>query len=345
MFSPLVRASSATVLTSALVLSTAALAAAAPTTTTPPALQSQTSSSQAASSKNSSNYAPFDEPDKSIAFYVGKDLTADGHPLLGGFGHEPSSHWLEIVPNQTHPEGSTVTVGATEEAAMPGKLTEIPQVPETYRYITANYSEFEGFPAPLTNGGLNEHNVSARDVWSNSREELLDMTPTDQTGPSYSDMARFAMERSTTAREAVDVLGGLIDEHGYTTYGGNSHLIADENEGWVFVEFAGGEGLWAAERLASDEVRVSYPGYIHDFPTDAVDGSNPDYLSSANLVSFAEEQGWYDANSDETFTVRTSPPQSLTSAPWQTQKTLPRTATPSPWVKNWKNSRQCPSKT
>lgn len=243
-------------------------------------------------------------PDKSIAFYVGKDLTEDGHPLIGGFGHEPSSHWVEVVPAQDHPEGSTITVGVTEDADMPGELTEIPQVEHTFSYITSNYSEFTGLPAPLMNGGLNEKNVAARDVWSNSREELWDMTPEDQTGPQYSDLSRFAMERASTAREAVEILGDLIDEHGYSTYGGNSHMFADEDEGWIFIEYSGGEGLWAAERLGADEVRVSYPGYIQEFPTEAVDGDDPDYLGSSNLVAFAEEQGWYDAEADEVFDLQ-----------------------------------------
>lgn len=109
----------------------------------------------------------------------------------------------------------------------------------------------------MTNGGLNENNIAARDVWSPSRDELVAMTPDPQTGPQYSDLSRIAMERADSAREAVEILGALIDEHGYTTYGGNSHMFADENEGWIFVEFAGGQGLWAAERLGPDDVRVS----------------------------------------------------------------------------------------
>ena len=246
----------------------------------------------------------FDEPDKSFAVYVGKDLTEDGYPVLGGFGHEPSSHWVEVVPAQDHPEGAEITVGATAEADMPGQLSTIPQVPHTYRYITSNYSEFTGLPAPLTNGGLNEKNVAARDVWSNSRAELLEMTPSDQTGPQYSDLSRIAMERASSAREAVEILGALIDEYGYTTYGGNSHLFADEDEGWVFIEYAGGQGLWAAERLAADEVRVSYPGYIREFPVEAVSGDDPDYLGSANLVSFAQKQGWYDPSKHATFNLQ-----------------------------------------
>ncbi|WP_239646966.1 C69 family dipeptidase [Nocardiopsis salina] len=240
--------------------------------------------------------------DKSIGFYVGKDLTQDGSVLLGGFGHEPSSHWLEIVEAQDHPEDATVQVGATEEADIPGELTEIPQVEHTAKYITMNYSEFSGFPAPLTNGGLNEHQVAARDIWSDSREELVEMPPTPQEGPQYSDLSRLAMERATSAREAVEIVGGLIDEYGYTTYGGNSHLFADQDEGWVLVEYAGGQGLWAAERLGSDEVRVSYPGYIQDFPVDRDDDS--DFMGSQNLVSFAEEQGWFDAEGEQTIDLQ-----------------------------------------
>ena len=75
-----------------------------------------------------------------------------------------------------------------------------------------NYSAFAGFPAPLTNGGLNEHHVAGRDVWSPSRDELRKMTPKPQTGLNYSDLSRIAMERARTAREAVEIVGELIDE-------------------------------------------------------------------------------------------------------------------------------------
>ncbi|MCP3803638.1 C69 family dipeptidase [Allokutzneria sp. A3M-2-11 16] len=239
-------------------------------------------------------------PDKSFAVYVGKNLTRNGRPFLGGFGHEPSSHWIDIVPRKRHPEGSTIEVGATAEANIPGELTRIPQVPETARYITSNYSEFAGFPAPLTNGGLNEHGVAARDVWSPSRPEPVKQTPTPQRGPNYSDLSRIAMERARTAREAVEIVGGLIDRYGYTTYGGNSHLFADANEGWVLIEFAGGRGLWAAQRLGPDEVRVSYPGYIGAFPTTP----GADHLSSPNLVGYAVDRGWWRPDSGQPFDLR-----------------------------------------
>lgn len=233
----------------------------------------------------------------SYGYYVGKNLTADGTVLIGGTGEEPSSHWLEIVPRRTHATGTMITVGATPEARLPAILSEIPQVRETFRYITMNYSSYAGFPAPITNGGLNEHQVAIRDIWSTSRSELIEMTPEDQTGPNYSDLARIALERATTAREAVEIIGELIDEYGYTTYGGNSHLIADENEGWVVIQYAGGQGLWAAERLGPDDVRVNYPGYIEQVPADYM--NNPDYMASPNFYDFAIEQGWYDPDSGE----------------------------------------------
>jgi len=237
----------------------------------------------------------------SYAYYVGRNLTTDGSVLLGGTGEEPSSHWLEIVPRRDHPPGATVTVGATERASLTARLTEIPQARETFRYITMNYTSYAGFPAPLTNGGLNEHQVAIRDVWSPSRPELVDMTPPGQTGPNYSDLARLAMERARSAREAAAIMGELIDTHGYTTYGGNSHLIADAEEGWVVLEFAGGQGLWVAERLGADDVRVSYPGYIGDIPADYAD--HADFMGSANLIDFAVAQGWYDPGSDKPFNV------------------------------------------
>lgn len=240
-------------------------------------------------------------PTKSYAFYVGRNLTEDGNVLLGGTGEEPSSHWLDLVPHQQHAPGEKVTVGVTPKASIPGKLTEIPQVDETYKYITMRYSEYSGFPSPLTNGGLNEHQVAIRDVWSPSREELVTMTPQPQTGPNYSDLARLALQRAKTAREAVEVIGGLIDEYGYSTYGGNTHIVADAHEGWVIKELAGGRGLWVAERLGPDEIRVSYPGYIGDIPRNYQE--SPDHMGSDNLISFAAEQGWYDRNSGESFNV------------------------------------------
>lgn len=227
----------------------------------------------------------------SYGLYIGRNHTADGIAYLAGYGDEPSSHWLELVPRCRHAADARIAVGVTPQADLPGQMSEVPQVPETARHLRVSYSYYKGVPAPLTNGGLNEHGVAVRDIWSSSRAELVAMTPSDQTGPNYSDLARFVLERARTAREGVEIIADLIARHGYADYGGNSHLIADADEAWVVIEFSGGQGLWVAERLGPDAIRASRPGYVGQVPVE--DPAQTDFLYPPHFVSFAQERGWH----------------------------------------------------
>ncbi|MGB7243469.1 MAG: C69 family dipeptidase [Sulfitobacter sp.] len=227
----------------------------------------------------------------SYAIYIGKNHSRTGHAWLGGYGDEPSLHWLEIAAEADHRADAVIEVGVGPAADMPGQRSHIPQVAKTLRNMRVSYSHYLGIPAPITNGGLNEAGVAVRDVWSTSRAELCDMTPKDQTGLNYSDLARVVLERARTAREAVEICADLIGKHGESTYGGNSHLFADADEAWVMIQFAGGQGLWVAERLGPDSIRASRPGYVLDVPVDQPD--HPDFRWSPNFVSFAVDMGWY----------------------------------------------------
>jgi dipeptidase len=242
----------------------------------------------------------------SVSVYVGKNLTKDGSVLLAGYGDEPSSHWLSIVPRRQHAEGATISVGGIATSRLPGELITIPQARQTFRYISMDYSYYSGLPAPLTNGGMNEHGVAVRDVALGSRRELVEMTPNPQRGLNYSDVARIALERARTAREALDISVDLIKRHGDFTYGGNSHVFADPNEGWVLLTFAGGKGLWVARRLGPDDIWLNWRGYtglgyVQTLPANLRD--HPDYLASDNFVSFAVEQGWYKPDAGQPFNV------------------------------------------
>ncbi|MDB5550542.1 MAG: peptidase dipeptidase [Rhizobium sp.] len=225
----------------------------------------------------------------SYGLYVGRNLTATGHAYLAGYGDEPSSHWLEIIEERQHPAGATITVGVTPEAELPGVLSEIPQAASTARHVRVCYSHYKGVPAPLSNGGLNEYGVAVRDIWSTSRADLIAMTPGDQRGPNYSDLAKLVLERARTAKEGVELIGQLIAIHGYSTYGGNSHIIADANEAWVVIEFAGGIKLWVAERLGDDTIRASRPGHIGEIPP----APDDNFLFPDHFIDFAIDQGWH----------------------------------------------------
>ncbi|MBX9454771.1 MAG: C69 family dipeptidase [Rhizobium sp.] len=234
----------------------------------------------------------------SYGLYIGRNHAGSGHAWLAGYGDEPSSHWLEVVPRNTHAPGTTISVGVTPQARLPGELSSIPQVPETARHVRVSYSHYLGVPAPLTNGGLNEFGVAVRDIWSPSRAELIDMTPANQKGPNYSDLSRIVLERARTAREGVDIIADLIAEHGYSCYGGNSHILADPDEAWVVIEFSGGLGLWVAERLGPDSIRASRPGYMGDIPQEP----NEDFLFPDHFIRTASGLGWY-AESNGLFNV------------------------------------------
>ena len=151
----------------------------------------------------------YDRP-VSYAVYVGKNHSADGCGYLAGYGDEPSSHWLELVQRVDHDAGAEIEVGVTPASAMPGVRSRIPQAAVTARHLRVSYSVFLGVPPPLTNGGVNEYGVAVRDVWSPSSERLVALTPVDQRGPNYSDLARIVLERARTAREAVELMGDLI---------------------------------------------------------------------------------------------------------------------------------------
>jgi dipeptidase len=67
------------------------------------------------------------------------------------------------------------------------------------------------------------------------------------------------------------------------------------------LNFAGGQGLWIAQRLGPDDVRMSYPGYIGEIPLDFQ--RRDDYMGSDDFIGFAVEQGWFDPDAGAPFDV------------------------------------------
>jgi len=86
--------------------------------------------------------------------------------------------------------------------------------------------------APLTYarvGLINEHQLAIAETTFTGRKEM--------EGPAgiidYDSLMFIALERSKTARDAVETMARLVDDYGYSSTG-ESISIADPNEAWIF---------------------------------------------------------------------------------------------------------------
>ena len=157
-------------------------------------------------------------------------------------------------------------------------LGYIPEVAHTYAYFDANY------------GIMNEHQLSIGEC-----TDKANVHPLPEPGKRifYSaELSRMAMERCKTAREAVQLMGELIEKYGY--YGtGETLIVADPVEGWVMemcgYEMEGTGGVWAAQRVPDDGFFVAANQFrIRDIRQDA-----KDMMYSKNLFEAAQRKGWW----------------------------------------------------
>lgn len=157
-------------------------------------------------------------------------------------------------------------------------LGYIDQVPHTYAYFDSNY------------GIMNEHQLMIGETTAGAKFE-----PHEIAGQRifYSaELSRVALERCVKARDAVMLMGELIDTYGY--YGkGEVLLIGDKEEGWVFEMCAGtsvaSKGLWVAKKVPDGEVFVS----ANQFRIRDVDPSDPDMMFSKNLFDELQKSKWW----------------------------------------------------
>jgi secernin len=113
------------------------------------------------------------------------------------------------------------------------------------------------------------------------------------------DLIRLALERSQTARQAVEVMGELIERCGQFGSGvptkshreggyDNSFIIADPHEAWV-LEAVGKR--WAARCISHGYASISNQPSIRDQWD----------LASHDLQAFAVDQGWWSDDEQASF--------------------------------------------
>ncbi len=211
---------------------------------------------------------------------VGKAASTDGSVIVsysadsfGMFGH------LYHSPAATHQQGEMLDIYEWDTAKYLGKIS---QVPKTYNVI----------------GNINEFQVTIGETTFGGREELVDTTAI----LDYGSLIYIALQRASTAREAIHVMTDLVKEYGYYSEG-ESFTVADPNEAWILEMIGKGPGVrgavWVAVRIPDDCIAAhANQSRIHQFDLD--DKENCIY--SPDVISFAREKGYFNGmNKDFSF--------------------------------------------
>jgi len=187
--------------------------------------------------------------------------SADAHEFYGALTYKPAGR---------HAPGTKVDVIEWDTGR---RLGQIDQVPETYAVV----------------GHMNEHQVAIGETTWGGREELRD----PQGVVDYGSLMTLALQRARTAREAVEVMTGLVQRYGYASTG-ESFSIADPREAWILELIGKGPGrtgaVWVARRVPDGYVSGhANAARIRRFPRDDPRGT----LYAPDVIDFARERGWF----------------------------------------------------
>lgn len=141
---------------------------------------------------------------------------------------------------------------------------------------------------------LNRHGVAIVSDSCPSREDAGELTD----GGIFYNLRVQVAERARTAREAVHIIGELVEKYGYKG-SGRTYLVADSEEGWAVSVVMGKH--WVAQRVPDDKVFLIPNYYVID-KVDLADSDN--FAGCADLVEYAITRGWYNPAKDGEFSFR-----------------------------------------
>ena len=228
---------------------------------------------------------PVNTPESCTSIMVGKKASADGSVMTSHTCDGNYRTWMDIVPAATYDRDTTVAIrNGRMHTEYPGDQTNvelkgtIPQARSTYQFLNTSY--------PC----LNEKQLGIGETTISGRKELVNKKGMFM----IEELEKIALQRCTTARDAIRLIGELIKEHGYGD-SGECLTIADPDEVWIFEVFGEGPdkigGVWAAVRIPDDHVSVS--ANISRISTlDLKDKDN--YMASANVFDVAKKMGFWD---------------------------------------------------
>lgn len=122
----------------------------------------------------------------------------------------------------------------------------VPQVPKTYRYWAVGNWDKTKYAGDIL-CGLNENGVGmcCNAIWT--KDEPLPAS----TGLKRYSVRQLILDRATSARHAVDIVGYMVEEYGQggTDVMDTAYCVADQNEAWVVEASA---RIWVARRVPDD---------------------------------------------------------------------------------------------
>jgi secernin len=184
------------------------------------------------------------------------NATKKGYIIFGKNSDRPlfDCQPLMFYPRKKWPEGSKIDLG---------RLT-IPQAEITYANMGSSPYWCWGYEE-----GINEYGVviGNEGIWTKALAENIEAAKKGKgppLGPTGMDLIRLALERSQTAKQALEVIIGMVEKYGQFGSGvptqgaagayDNSFIIADPKEAWV-LETTGKQ--WIARKFTKGVTSIS----------------------------------------------------------------------------------------
>nr|WP_320120025.1 C69 family dipeptidase [uncultured Marinifilum sp.] len=223
---------------------------------------------------------------------VGKKASVDGSVITSHTCDGRYRTWLQVEKAEKFAKDTTTKIYKgtlkTETAWDRRKMIvagEIPQAKETYSFLNTAY--------PC----LNEKQLAMGETTIVGPKELVN----EKGMFLIEELERIALQRCSTARGAIKLIGKVIKNYGYGDWG-ECITIADKKEVWQLEIFGQGPdkigGVWAAQRIPDNHVGVS----ANISRIGVIDKKNKDYfMYSDNVFSVAKELKRWDGKEEFKF--------------------------------------------
>lgn len=210
-------------------------------------------------------------------FLISRGATVDGSTFIS---YSADSHELYgelyYIPAGNHLPGIWLDVYEWDTGKYLGKIR---QVLVTYSVV----------------GNINEHQVAIGETTFGGRPELKDTTAI----VDYGSLMYLALQRSRTAREAIECMTRLVAEYGYAS-DGESFSISDPNEVWILEMISKGPAnkgaVWVARKIPEGYIcgHANQPR-IRQFPLN----ERETCLYAPDVISFAREKGYFQGKDED----------------------------------------------